>query len=157
MLNRITAMGRLTREPELRYTQSGVPVCTVTLAVERDFAGPDGQRQADFIDVVAWRQTAEFISKYFQKGRMMYADGRLQSRDWTDKTGQKRRSWEIIAETVGFCGDRAPAAQAAPEIPDYHYPGGDTFPRQEAASQTPAQMPISDFDALDDDPDKVPF
>lgn len=103
MLNHITIMGRLTRDPELRSTQSGVPVASFTLAVDRDFAPKDGgDRITDFIDCVAWRQTGEFISKYFTKGSMAVVSGRLQIRDWQDKEGNKRRSAEIVAENVYF-------------------------------------------------------
>lgn len=103
MLNRITIMGRLTRDPELRYTQSQTPVASFTLAVDRDYSGKDGgEKQTDFIDCVAWRQTAEFVSKYFSKGRMAVVAGRLQIRTWTDKDDNKRRSAEIIAESIYF-------------------------------------------------------
>ena len=103
MLNHITLMGRLTRDPELRYTQSGTPVASFTLAVDRDFAAKDGgERQTDFIDCVAWRQTGEFVSKYFQKGSMAVVCGRLQIRDWQDKEGNKRRSAEVVTDNVYF-------------------------------------------------------
>ena len=103
MLNHITIMGRLTRDPELRYTQSQTPVASFTLAVDRDFSGKDGgEKQTDFIDCVAWRQTAEFVSKYFSKGSMAIASGRLQLRDWTDKDGGKRRSAEVVVDTMYF-------------------------------------------------------
>ena len=102
MLNKIILMGRLTRDPELRRTQSGTAVASFTLAVERDFKTRDGQRETDFIDIVAWRSTAEFVSKYFTKGRMAVVDGRLQVRDWTDRDGNKRRSYEVLADTVYF-------------------------------------------------------
>ena len=103
MLNHITLMGRLTRDPELRYTQSGTAVASFTLAVDRDFASKEGgERQTDFIDVVAWRQTGEFVSKYFQKGSMAVVTGRLQIRDWQDKEGNKRRSAEVVADNVYF-------------------------------------------------------
>ena len=103
MLNHIVLMGRLTRDPELRSTQSGTPVASFTLAVDRDYAPKDGgERQTDFIDVVAWRQTGEFVSKYFQKGSMAVVTGRLQLRDWQDKEGNRRRSAEVIAESVYF-------------------------------------------------------
>lgn len=103
MLNRIILMGRLTRDPELRHTQAGIPVASFTLAVDRDFKSKDGGDKAtDFIDVVAWRQTAEFVSRYFTKGRMAVAEGRLQIREWTDKEGGKRRSAEVIADNVYF-------------------------------------------------------
>ena len=103
MLNHIVIMGRLTRDPDLRYTQSQTPVASFTVAVDRDFAGRDGgERQTDFIDVVAWRQTAEFVSKYFSKGSMVAVSGRLQIRDWTDREGNKRRSAEVVADNVYF-------------------------------------------------------
>ena len=103
MLNHITIMGRLTRDPELRYTQSQTPVASFTLAVDRDFASRDGgERQTDFIDCVAWRSTGEFVSKYFSKGSMAVVSGRLQVRDYTDKDGNKRRAAEVIAEHVYF-------------------------------------------------------
>ena len=103
MLNHIVIMGRLTRDPELRRTQSGTPVVSFSLAVDRDFASREGgERQTDFIDVVAWRGTAEFVSKYFSKGRMAVVSGRLQIRDWQDKEGNKRRTAEVVAENVYF-------------------------------------------------------
>ncbi len=103
MLNHIVIMGRLTRDPELRYTQSQIPVASFTLAVDRDFGGRDGsERQTDFIDVVAWRSTGEFVSKYFTKGSMAVVSGRLQLRDWTDRDGNKRRSAEVVADNVYF-------------------------------------------------------
>ena len=103
MLNHITLMGRLTRDVDLRYTSSGTPVASFTLAVDRDFASKDsGERQTDFIDIVAWRQTGEFVSRYFQKGSMAVVSGRLQIRDWQDKDGNKRRSAEVVADNVYF-------------------------------------------------------
>lgn len=103
MLNHIDIMGRLTRDPELRYTQSNTPVASFTLAVDRDFSGRDGgEKQTDFIECVAWRHTAEFVSKHFQKGRMAVVSGRLQLRDWTDRDGNKRKTAEVIAENVYF-------------------------------------------------------
>lgn len=124
MLNKIFLMGRLTRDPELRRTQTGTPVASFSLAVDRDFKDKaTGERSTDFIDVVAWRQTAEFVSRYFTKGRMAVVEGRLQIRDWTDKDGGKRRSAEIVADNVYFgdskrdgAGDfgGAPASYSAP-------------------------------------------
>ena len=103
MLNHIVIMGRLTRDPELRHTQSGTAVANFTLAVDRDFKDKQtGERTTDFIDVVAWRSTGEFANKYFTKGRMAVVDGRLQIRDWTDKEGNKRRSAEVVADSVYF-------------------------------------------------------
>ena len=103
MLNHITIMGRLTRDPELRYTQSQTPVASFSLAVDRDYGSRDGgEKQTDFIDCVAWRQTAEFVSKYFQKGSMAVVSGRLQIRDWTDREGGKRRSAEVVVDNIYF-------------------------------------------------------
>lgn len=108
MLNKIFLMGRLTRDPELRRTQTGTPVASFSLAVDRDFKDKaTGERSTDFIDVVAWRQTAEFVSRYFTKGRMAVVEGRLQIRDWTDKDGGKRRSAEVIADGIYFAGAKA--------------------------------------------------
>ena len=103
MLNKIFIMGRLTRDPELRRTQTGTPVASFSLAVDRDFKDKStGERATDFIDVVAWRQTGEFVSRYFTKGRMAVVEGRLQMRDWTDKDGNKRTSAEVVADNVYF-------------------------------------------------------
>ena len=103
MLNRIVLMGRLTRDPELRRTQSGTAVTSFSIAVDRDFKNKDtGEKATDFIDIVAWRQTAEFVCQYFGKGRMAVVEGRLQIRDWTDKDGGKRRSAEVLADNIYF-------------------------------------------------------
>ena len=103
MLNRIIIMGRLARDPELRRTQTGTPVASFRLAVERDFKDKaTGERSTDWIDVVAWRSTAEFVSRFFTKGRMAVVEGRLQMRDWTDKEGNKRTSAEVVADNVYF-------------------------------------------------------
>ena len=102
MLNKIVIMGRLTRDPELRRTQNGTPVTSFSIACDRDFKSQNGEKETDFIDVVAWRGTAEFVSRYFGKGRMAVVEGRLQIRDWTDRDGGKRRSAEIVADNVYF-------------------------------------------------------
>lgn len=102
MLNKIFIMGRLTRDPELRRTQNGTAVAGFALAVDRDFKNADGTKETDFIEVVAWRSSAEFVSKYFTKGRMAIVEGRLQIRDWTDKDGNKRRNAEVVADNVYF-------------------------------------------------------
>ncbi len=145
MLNRIILMGRLARDPELRHTQSGTPVASFRLAVDRDFKDKTtGEKATDWIDVVAWRSTAEFVSRYFSKGRMAVVEGRLQMRDWTDRDGNKRVAAEVVAENVYFgdskrdaeaggyapppYGYAAPAPQAAPAAPAYSVPsGGDQF------------------------------
>lgn len=112
MLNRIVLMGRLTRDPELRKTQSDTPVCSFSLAVDRDYKKEGEKKETDFIDIVAWRSTAEFVRNYFAKGRMAVVEGRLQIRDWTDKDGGKRRSAEVIADRVYF-GDSKPDGKPA--------------------------------------------
>ena len=136
MLNKIFIMGRLTRDPELRRTQTGTPVASFSLAVDRDFKDRNtGERTTDFIDCVAWRQTGEFVSRYFTKGRMAIVEGRLQIRDWTDKEGNKRRSAEVVADQVYFGdskrdGETGGASFSRPAAPaDYGMPpvGGDQF------------------------------
>ena len=120
MLNKIILMGRLTRDPELRKTQSGTAVASFSLAVDRDYKDQSGEKETDFIDVVAWRNTAEFVSKYFTKGRMAVVEGRLQIRDWTDRDGGKRRSAEVVAENVYF-GDSRRSDSGSPRVAE---PGG---------------------------------
>lgn len=125
MLNHIVLMGRLTRDPELRHTQSGVAVTSFSLAVDRDYQNRDsGEKQTDFIDIVAWRSTAEFVSKYFSKGRMAVVSGRLQMRDWTDKDGNKRRSAEVMADSVYF-GDSKRDGISAQSEPQFYEPEDD--------------------------------
>ena len=109
MLNKVSIMGRLVRDPELRRTQSGIAVTTMRIAVERDFKGQDGTKQSDFFDVVAWRNTAEFVSRYFAKGRMIVVDGRLQTREWTDRDNNRRTSTEIVADNIYFGDSRRDA------------------------------------------------
>ena len=127
MLNRIVLMGRLTRDPELRRTQSGTAVAGFTLAVDRDFKSDSGARETDFIDCVAWRNTAEFVSNYLSKGRMAVVEGRLQIRPWTEKDGSKRRSAEVVADHVYFADSKregaatqyaTPQASQFEELPD---------------------------------------
>ena len=116
MLNHIVIMGRLTRDPELRKTNSGTPVASFTVAVDRDFSGKDGgEKETDFIDCVAWRNTAEFVAKYFTKGRMIVVSGRLQLRDWTDKEGNKRRSAEVVADSCYFGDSKKEENQSQPQ------------------------------------------
>ena len=106
MLNHITIMGRLVRDPELRHTQSGIPVCTFRIANDRDYISQGGERETDFFDVTAWRGVGEFVSKYFTKGRMITVDGQLQTRNWTDRDGNRRVSVEICAESVYFADSK---------------------------------------------------
>ena len=149
MLNHIVIMGRLTRDPELRRTGSGIAVASFTVAVDRDFGGRDGgEKETDFIDCVAWRQTGEFVSKYFTKGRMAVVAGRLQIRNWTDKDGNKRRTAEVIADNVYF-GDSKRDGD-----------GGNTYAAPAAGnygSYAAPAAPASDFAMLDDDDAQLPF
>ena len=148
MLNHIIIMGRLTRDPELRRTGSGTAVASFTLAVDRDFSPKDGgERETDFIDCVAWRQTGEFVSKYFQKGRMAVVSGRLQIRSWNDKDGNKRRTAEIVADNVYF-GDSKRDDQSASSF--------GAAPASYGTYSAPA-TPASDFAMLDDDDAQLPF
>ena len=143
MLNHIIIMGRLTRDPELRRTGSGVAVASFTVAVDRDFGkNENGEKETDFIDCVAWRQTGEFVSKYFAKGRMAVVSGRLQIRSWTDKEGNKRRTAEVVADNVYF-GD----SKREGESGSYAAPGNYAAPA----------APASDFAMLDDDDAQLPF
>lgn len=148
MLNHITIMGRLTRDPELRMTQSQTQVASFTLAVDRDFGGRDGaEKQADFIDCVAWRQTAEFVSKYFSKGRMAVVSGRLQSRKWETREGEKRTSWEVVVDNIYF-GDSRRDGDAADSR--------SSFARDyEAPKSSPKAA--SPFEELESDDGELPF
>lgn len=128
MLNHTVLMGRLTRDPELRRTSSGTAVTSFTLAVDRDFAPKDGEREADFIDCVAWRTTGEFVSKYFSKGRMAVVAGRLQIRSWTDKDGNKRRTAEVICDNVYFGDSKHEGSGNAPTVPNYAAPPAPVYP-----------------------------
>lgn len=140
MLNRIILMGRLTRDPELRRTQNGTAVTSFSIAVDRDFKNKDtGEKSTDFIDIVAWRQTAEFVCDYFSKGRLAVVEGRLQIRDWTDKDGNKRRSAEVLADNIYF-GDSKRDGDAV----GGSYTGGQT-----------AQS--GDFREIDEDDGELPF
>lgn len=148
MLNHITLMGRLTRDPELRHTQTGTPVASFSLAVERDFSSRDtGEKTTDFIDVVVWRNTAEFVSKYFVKGQLVAVSGRLQIRDWKDKDGNNRRSAEVVADNCYFAESKK--SGGAQSYSDYESPAASY------ANAMPA--PQSDFAEIDDDDGDLPF
>ena len=150
MLNRIILMGRLTRDPELRHTQTGTPVASFSLAVDRDFKDKTtGEKSTDFIDIVAWRQTAEFVSRFFTKGRMAVVEGRLQIRDWTDKDGGKRRSAEVVADNVYF-GDSKRDGAADYGAPAYSAPMGGR------ASAAPMDS-HSDFAEIGEEDGDLPF
>ena len=150
MLNKIVIMGRLTRDPELRRTQSGTAVTSFSIACDRDFKSQSGEKETDFIDIVAWRGTAEFVSKYFAKGRMAIVEGRLQIRDWTDNNGGKRRSAEVVADNIYFGDskrDSAPGDYGAP--PAYGAPVG---------RGAPAPMESrSDFAEIGEEDGELPF
>ena len=167
MLNHITIMGRLVRDPELRRTGSGIAVTSFTVAVDRDFGGRDGgEKETDFIDCVAWRQTGEFVSKYFTKGSMNVVSGRLQIRNWNDKDGNKRRSAEVVADNVYF-GESKRSSDAgsayggstgssygnyAPNNGGYNAPAPSY-----GGYSAPASAPASDFAMLEDDDAQLPF
>lgn len=154
MLNHIVLMGRLVADPELRRTQTGTAVASFRLAVDRDFGPKDGDKQADFIDIVAWRQTAEFVSKYFAKGRMAVVSGRLQIREWTDKEGGSRRTAEVVADNVYF-GDSKKDGDSAPRPSQgYGRPSGQSSSGGKAA---PAPDSGSDFTELSGDDGDLPF
>ena len=169
MLNHITIMGRLTRDPELRRTGSGIAVASFTVAVDRDFSGRDGgERETDFIDCVAWRQTGEFVSKYFTKGSMIVVSGRLQIRNWTDKEGNKRRSAEVVADNCYFGESKRSNEGGAYGGNTYggnsyggNSYGGNTYAAPSAPSyggySAPAAAPASDFAMLEDDDAQLPF
>ena len=152
MLNHIVLMGRLTRDPELRRTGSGVAVASFTLAVDRDYAAQGAEKETDFVDIVAWRNTAEFVSKYFTKGRMAVVTGRLQIRNWQDKEGNKRRSAEVVADNVYF-GDSRPGGAGGnnggySQAPAYGAPAG--------GYSAPVGGP-SDFAEIDEEDGDLPF
>jgi single-strand DNA-binding protein len=149
MLNKIILMGRLTRDPELRRTQSGTAVTSFSLAVDRDFKSQSGEKETDFIDIVAWRNSAEFVSKYFTKGRMAVVEGRLQIRDWTDRDGGKRRSAEVIADNVYFGDSKRDTADGG-YTPAYSAPAP-------GRSSAPAPDGRSDFAEIGEEDGDLPF
>ena len=155
MLNHITIMGRLTRDPELRRTGSGVAVASFSLAVDRDFGkNENGERETDFIDCVAWRQTGEFVSKYFTKGRMAVVSGRLQIRSWTDKDGNKRRTAEVVADNVYF-GDSKKDEGGSSYAGSYNTYG--SAPAPAYGTYSAPSVPASNFAMLSDDDAQLPF
>ena len=165
MLNHITIMGRLTRDPELRRTGSGIAVASFTVAVDRDFGGRDGgERETDFIDCVAWRQTGEFVSKYFTKGRMIVVSGRLQIRSWTDKDGNKRRTAEVVADNCYFGDSKREEGSSyggntygGNSYGNNNYGGFNAPAPSYGGYSAPAAAPASDFAMLEDDDAQLPF
>ena len=157
MLNKVFIMGRLTRDPELRRTQNGTPVTSFSLAVDRDFKSQGGEKETDFIDVVAWRSTAEFVAKYFTKGRMAVVSGKLQIRSWTDKDGNKRRTAEVIADNVYFADSKSESTKSTPAAAPAPNPYG-AYAAPPAANPYGAYTPpASDFAMLEDDDAQLPF
>lgn len=146
MLNHIIIMGRLTRDPELRRTGNGTAVTSFSLAVDRDIPGKDGNRETDFIDCVAWRQTGEFVAKYFARGRMAVVEGKLQIRSWTDKDGNKRRTAEVIADNVYF-GDSKPESTG----------GYSSYGSAPSSTYGGYAAPASDFTMLDGEDTELPY
>ena len=172
MLNHIVIMGRLTRDPELRRTGSGIAVTSFTVAVDRDYkSGGSNEKEVDFIDCVAWRQAGEFVGKYFTKGRMIVVSGSLQIRGWTDKDDNKRRTAEINVSNAYFGDSKSepqntqtaanPYAQAAFPNPGYAPPTAPSFAPPVGGYSAPASggysTPSSDFAMLDDDDAQLPF
>ena len=151
MLNKIFIMGRLTRDPELRRTQSGTAVTSFSLAVDRDFKSQSGEKETDFIDVVAWRSTAEFVAKYFTKGRMAIVEGRLQIRPWTDKDGNNRRSAEVVADNIYFGDSKRDSAgdMGGYSAPAYTAPAG--------GYSAPVGGGSSGFAEIDEEDGDLPF
>jgi len=155
MLNKIVLMGRLTRDPELKHTQSNTSVTSFTLAVDRSFARQGEERQTDFIDVVAWRSTAEFVTRYFRKGQLVAVSGRLQTRKWQDNQGNNRTAYEVVADEVFFAESRRDSSGGA----DYQ-PSGPSSYAPPAAQEAPrAEAPKPSTSAYDDfsDDDELPF
>ena len=174
MLNHITIMGRLVRDPELRRTGSGIAVASFSVAVDRDFGGRDGgEKETDFIDCVAWRQTGEFVSKYFTKGRMIVVSGRLQIRSWTDKDGNKRRTAEVVADNCYFGDSKRDEGGSSYGGNTYggNAYGGNSYGNNNnyggnsynapapsyGGYSAPASAPASDFAMLEDDDAQLPF
>ena len=159
MLNHIVIMGRLTRDPELRFTQSQTAVASFTVAVDRDYSGQGQEKQTDFIDCVAWRSTGEFVSKYFQKGRMIVVSGRLESRKWQDRSGNNRVSWEINADSCYF-GDSKKDTEAGNNAPSS---GGGYYAKQGQygaggrTAQHPPDISGPTYEELGDDDGELPF
>ena len=154
MLNKIIVMGRLTRDPELRRTGSGTAVTSFSVAVDRDFKSQSGEKETDFIDVVAWRSTAEFVSKYFTKGRMAVVEGRLQIRDWTDRDGGKRRSAEIVADNVYFGDSKSAGGDHS------NYGSAPSYGTPAPAAPRMNQQPMggqSDFAEIGEEDGELPF
>lgn len=150
MLNSVVLMGRLVADPELKTTSTGVNVTSFSIAVDRDYARQGEARQADFINIVAWRSTADFITKYFRKGQMIAIQGSIQTRSYEDRNGNKRTAFEVIADKVNFCGSKSESGASA----------GNGQARYDAGSAAPAAFQnggSEDFSTLSDSEDDLPF
>ena len=151
MLNCAVLMGRLVADPELRTTSNGTSVTSFRIAVDRSFVRQGEERQADFIDIVAWRSTADFVTRYFHKGSMIAVQGSIQTRNYEDKNGNKRTAFEVVADNVSFCGSKAESGTA----------GGRPYSAEQAAPAAPAVTyasgSVGDFETIDDDDEQLPF
>lgn len=168
-LNDCAFSGRLVRDPEVRRTGSGVAVTSYTIAVERDIPGQDGKRETDYVDCVAWREKGEFVGKYFKKGSPIISKGRMQQREWTDKNGNKRKSWELYVENVYFAGSKQDSeGSGGQQRGQYSGQGGYSAPSNYGGSNSGGyggyggtysapQNPGGDFAMLDDDDAQLPF
>lgn len=160
MLNKAILMGRLTRDPELRYTQNNTPVVSFSIAVDRNYGGKGAERQTDFIDIVAWRRTAEFVSQWFTKGQMIVVVGSIQSRRWQDKNGNNRTSIEVVADEVQF-GESKRSRDAGNSGFDNGYQGSYSAPQQNNMPHSAPNFDLptggSDFSEISDDDGEVPF
>ena len=152
MLNCAVLMGRLVADPELRTTTSGISVTSFRIAVDRSFVRQGEERQADFIDIVAWRQTAEFVSRYFRKGSMIAVQGSIQTRNYEDKQGNKRTAVEVVADNVSFCGSKAESGTQGGSRPYEN-----VAPVAAAPAASFASGSMGDFESIEDDDDSLPF
>ena len=167
MLNRAILMGRLVADPELRQTPNGVSVCSFRIAVDRNYSGRGGERQTDFLDIVAWRNTAEFVSRYFSKGKMIIVEGSVQSRSYEDKNGNKRTAVEIVADNCMFgetksasqnyAASMAPAPAAAPVAAEASETSSDSAGAPADGAVSYSSGDTGDFAAIDGDSDDLPF
>lgn len=150
MLNRVILMGRLTSDPEHKQTPNGISVTSFSIAVDRNFSGKDGNKQTDFINIVAWRQTADFICKYFSKGRMIALEGSLQTRNYEDKSGNKRTAYEVVVDQAYFADSKQTGTSSAPSA---------VFPTPEAFNEPPkgTSFSVGDFEEIDADDSDLPF
>ena len=146
MLNKVVLMGRLTADPELKQTANGIPVLSFSIAVDRSYAARGTERQTDFINIVAWRQTAEFISRYFTKGQMIALEGSIQTRSYEDRQGNRRTAFEVVVDQAHFCGSKNESTGARPMAQQPSYPAP---PKFEEPAKTGESFSVGDFDDFD--------